>query len=297
MTTLHFASPPSSTPRLLRALVPARAGRPWPTLVAEQAPAQMDRARLAAYRRICGIGSTAALPATVPQVLAVPMHIAMLTDPTFPLPAMGVVHVSQRIEVLAPIADDAAIALRATLSEPRSAKRGTMFSLDTEGRVDGELVWRGSTAILSRTAHPDARPAPESADGEDDAAQSENRGDLGRHRSAMWSVPEDLGRRYTRIAGDFNPIHLWSWTARPFGFKRAIIHGMWTLGRALGELDDDVPSAPFALDIAFRRPIPMPSRVCFDARRTGDGVAYQVLDPRRGRVHAEGRVAPLPTAT
>lgn len=41
-----------------------------------------------------------------------------------------------------------------------------------------------------------------------------------------WSLASDLGRRYARVSGDINPIHLHALSARAFGFRRAIAHGM-----------------------------------------------------------------------
>ena len=74
-------------------------------------------------------------------------------------------------------------------------------------------------------------------------------------------LPEDLGRRYARVAGDYNPIHQRAWMARPFGFKRAIIHGMWTLGWAIHEPGSR--SEPAAMHVVgnFKRPIPMPGDI------------------------------------
>ena len=54
--------------------------------------------------------------------------------------------------------------------------------------------------------------------------------------TATWSLPEDLGRRFAKVAGDRNPIHMYWWTARLFGFRRPIIHGMWTLARCMAAL-------------------------------------------------------------
>ena len=51
-----------------------------------------------------------------------------------------------------------------------------------------------------------------------------------------WRLAPDLGRRYAAVSGDFNPIHLSPATSRLFGFRRPIIHGMWTHARALAGL-------------------------------------------------------------
>ena len=41
-------------------------------------------------------------------------------------------------------------------------------------------------------------------------------------RSTRWRLPADQGRRYAAVSGDYNPIHLYGWAARPFGFKQPI---------------------------------------------------------------------------
>lgn len=96
-------------------------------------------------------------------------------------------------------------------------------------------------------------------------------------RSVVWRVPEDTGRRYARLAGDFNPIHQHAVAARLFGFKHAIVHGMYTLARGAAECADDLPAAPFTLECTSKRPVFLPSTVVFEARRgADDAVSFQV---------------------
>jgi acyl dehydratase len=111
-------------------------------------------------------------------------------------------------------------------------------------------------------------------------------------RSVVWRVPEDTGRRYARIAGDFNPIHQHAVAARLFGFKRAIVHGMYTLARAAAECADDLPGAPFTLECAFKRPVFLPSTVLFEARRgSTEALSFQVRSGDTVCVH--GRASKL----
>jgi hypothetical protein len=56
----------------------------------------------------------------------------------------------------------------------------------------------------------------------------------------------DTGRLYARLSGDYNPIHLWPWSARLLGFKRPIIHGMHTVGRAVAEIEIENATARVA---------------------------------------------------
>ena len=71
-----------------------------------------------------------------------------------------------------------------------------------------------------------------------------------RHRLAL----------YCGASGDHNPIHLHAWSAKAFGFPRAIAHGMWAKARCLAALR--LPDA-FETSVQFKKPILLPSRVTF----------------------------------
>jgi acyl dehydratase len=106
---------------------------------------------------------------------------------------------------------------------------------------------------------------------------------------ATWRVDAGTGRRYARVSGDVNPIHLHPWTAKAFGFPRAIAHGMWTAARAIAALQGRLPAA-FTYDVAFGKPLLLPSTVELRTRPAGDGWAVEV----RGRkgAHVTARIAP-----
>lgn len=59
-------------------------------------------------------------------------------------------------------------------------------------------------------------------------------------------------------------MHLNSLAARAFGFPRALVRGTWTMARALAAIDARLPAAS-AVDVAFSRPLPLPSVANFFA--------------------------------
>jgi acyl dehydratase len=98
----------------------------------------------------------------------------------------------------------------------------------------------------------------------------------------------DLGRRYGSVSGDRNPIHMHALSARLFGFPQAIAHGMWTKARCLAALEARLPDA-YTVDVSFRRPILLPSRVTFSA----EGERFAVRSARNPEtIHLEGTVTP-----
>src|SRR5262249_54082255 len=105
--------------------------------------------------------------------------------------------------------------------------------------------------------------------------------------AAVWRLRGDLGRRYAAVSGDLNPIHLHALSARPLGFKSAIVHGMWTAARCLAALENRLPEA-FSFEVAFRRPIALPARVEF--LEDDGGRRFGVRDARDHTPHLDGHV-------
>jgi acyl dehydratase len=227
---------------LLRAALPGR-GDEMPHDVLERV-VQVDPERLADYAHVCGFALRNELPPTYPHVLAFPLQMALLAQA--PFSAVGVVHIANRIVQHRPLLLGEELALRVSVSALRPHRRGRQFDLLSEVRVGDELVWEDVSTNLKR------------GDG-DGSIPREPEFELP-PVTAHWRLPDDLGRRYAAVSGDHNPIHLHAWSAKAFGFERAIAHGMWTKARCLAALR--LPDA-FAADVRFKKPILLPGTVTF----------------------------------
>ena len=129
----------------------------------------------------------------------------------------------------------------------------------------------------------------ESGPTREDARAPDARSAEGLPATATWSLAGDLGRRYGAISGDMNPIHMHSVSARLFGFRSAIAHGMWTKARCLAALEPDVPDA-FSVQVAFRKPILLPAEVEFCSEREGEGTRFGVRDAATRTPHLDGEL-------
>lgn len=278
---LSFERPPAVWPWLARAVLSRRPsllapGETIPALEARLAPAVPDAAHLEAYRELCGFEPDERLPITYPHVLAGSIHLALLTSERFPLKVLGLVHLRSRIEARRAIGQLEPIDLRCRVDGHRETDRGQEFDLLTEARAGGQVAWTETSTLLAR--RPGSRPtrpppgplAPPGA------------------RAAEWILGADLGRRYARVSGDYNPIHLSGATARLFGFRRAIAHGMWTLARAAAELQPRVAGGATVLDVAFKLPVLLPGRVSFREWPEARGFGFALLDAAGERPHAVG---------
>ncbi|RZA32553.1 MAG: hypothetical protein EOP92_25455 [Lysobacteraceae bacterium] len=54
---------------------------------------------------------------------------------------------------------------------------------------------------------------------------------------AQWTLDAAAGRRYARLSGDWNPIHLTGGSARLMGMRAPIIHGMHTAASSCAALE------------------------------------------------------------
>jgi acyl dehydratase len=234
---------------------------------------RVDAERLAAYDRVCGFPLTDALPATYPHVLAFPLHLALMTDGSFPFPPVGLVHVANRIVQHRPVRLGETLSLRVHAGPLERHRAGRTFALVTEVRVADELVWEESSVNLHRGGG--SKDAPRDPEPPDVPAAAE------------WRLPGDLGRRYAGASGDRNPIHLHGVTAKLFGFPRAIAHGMWAKARCLAALGPELPDT-FAVEVRFRKPMLLPGKVTF-----GEDEQLRFAVRSDGKVHLDGSVTPV----
>jgi acyl dehydratase len=202
-----------------------------------------------------------------------------MTDGGFPYPAIGLVHIANRIVQHQRLDAREPLSLRVWATQPEPHPRGTQFSIRSQARSGDELVWEEVSTNLHRGREnpdvvvPSTPPSTES-----------------QHASATWRCPGDLGRRYGAVSGDLNPIHVHAPSARLFGFRSAIAHGMWTKARCLAALDRELPGA-FTVEVAFKRPILLPSTVEYVEARDGEMIRFGVRDAKRPTPHLDGLVS------
>jgi hypothetical protein len=247
-----------------------------------------DPEAVAAYDRVCGFPLRDQLPPTYPHVLAFPLHMAVMADGGFPFGAVGLVHLENRISQRRPIGvgEELSLAVRPTPLQPHA--KGRTFSLITEARAGGELVWESESTMLRRRSSGSGEAAGKSyGDRTPDSGAASPA--AGPEPSAEWKLGGDLGRRYAAVSGDRNPIHMHSLTAKPLGFPAAIAHGMWTKARCLAALEPRLSQA-FTAEVAFRRPILLPARVEFGSRTEGERTDFFVRDAEKHTPHLEGSV-------
>jgi acyl dehydratase len=277
----ELKAPPSLLSLYVKAAVtaPLHRGDRLPDSRYTLAPQSIDPDHLAAYQRVCGFRTTDVLPPTYLHVVAFPVTVALMTESAFPFPLIGLVHVANSITVVRPVRSDEQVAFDVRAADLRPHPAGRQLDLLVDATVDGQTVWAGRSTYLRRGGQPTERPkdAPDRTADAPDAPP------------ALVRVPDDIGRKYGAVSGDRNPIHLSGLSAKAFGFKSAIAHGMWLKARVLATLEGRLPDA-CTVDVRFKTPVFLPSTVAVTAARSDAGWSLDVRNARSGKPHLSGTV-------
>ncbi|WP_232676944.1 MaoC/PaaZ C-terminal domain-containing protein [Nocardioides sp. R-C-SC26] len=242
-------------------------------------PVTIQRDDVRAYAAVCGFPEKDTAPLPYPHMLAFGLQMAIMSDPGFPAPAIGTVHLENSITQHRPLAIGETVTVSARVGAPVAHPKGTVYEFVTEIHADGELVWEELSAYLRRGR------------GDDDASYGMVFPDA-EPSGTVWRLPGDLGRRYAAVSGDHNPIHLYPVTAKALGFPRQIAHGMWTMARCVAALENRLPDA-VRVDVAFKRPVLLPSAVAFGSTPVEGGFAFGLTKPGSGAPHLVGRTTAL----
>jgi acyl dehydratase len=242
----------------------------------------VERAHVTSYAGVCGFPAKDTVPVTYPHVLAFPLHMAILTDPSFPFPAVGSVHLANSITQHRPIDVGETLSVTARAEAVRPHPRGRSVDFVTTIESGGTTVWEATSTYLRRGGS---------------SAEADETSDAGGPSHVVpgrltWRLPGDLGRRYAAVSGDHNPIHLYGVTAKAFGFPRQIAHGMCSLALCVAALENRLPDA-VTVDAAFRKPLLLPGAVAFGQDRAGGGIDFALTSPKKGAPHLVGRTRPV----
>ena len=210
---------------------------------------KLDTRVMAAYAQVCAGTPEQGVPLLYPQMLTFPLAMAYFASSYCPWPAMGTVHLANRVQQHVPIKADDVLRVEMQTGQLLAHDKGQVFTLEFRVLKADQLVWEATQTLLRLGVQHPAGPAYASA--------------LNHHHplslQTSFKADSGIGRRYGRISSDLNPIHLSALSARIFGFKRAIAHGMWTQARALSALLPRQAIAQAQVHVEFKTPLFLPA--------------------------------------
>ena len=229
------------------------------------------------------------------QVLTLPMQLEMMVTKPFPFKPMGLVHLANEIKVNYLPEQNATLHLKTSFNGISWHRKGWVFGVLSEGFVNGTLAISATSYYLSRQTHSGAFKS-EPTDTQNIASAMSSLPALNLcaieapyEHTAELSFPLGVGRKYARVSGDYNPIHLSRWTAKIMGFKQAIAHGMYSkavclsavLKRDIEHRKSNLAAASMTFSTQFMQPIYLPARCKLAVQSAGDSIDFSLVSNRR----------------
>ncbi|MDJ0314712.1 MaoC/PaaZ C-terminal domain-containing protein [Arthrobacter sp. H35-D1] len=261
-----------------------------PSRAVEVRGVRADLAKVTEFSHLMGEAARDVLPSGYLHALVFPVAMSVMVQEDFPLPLLGMIHLRNQVEHLAPVMFTDELSVRAWARDLTGHRSGTQVQIVAEiHNADGtELLWRGASTYLAKGVFlPGLDKPTEAAIREDFIPPAP---------TAQWRLGVDTGRAYAAVSGDFNPIHLSVLSARALGLRRSIAHGMYAASRVLATVPQSKPEH-FSWDIAFDSPVFLPATVSLEVvdSRTDDGVwlssVFTAWNARAARRYFHGSVS------
>ena len=247
----------------------------------------LDLAKINQFKTICGYGSAPqtdkapAVPAPYVQTLFIGLLSRFISSGYFPINPMGLIQVGQSFELKRSINLDEVLDLSCSLLDMTQTQKGihTRFLLEARSSFKSkkEVVWQGISTYFTR-----AKAMPKTK-------RKEQQEETPLEVVETIQVPRNTGLKYAAVSGDYNPHHLYGWTAKFIGFKQPIAHGMWSLARAGASLEKrfDYPSA-LKIQGSLKLPIFMPATITLGVKAEGNQAHFELRDHKKGLPHLKG---------
>jgi hypothetical protein len=199
------------------------------------------------------------------QTLSLPLQLEMLVNKDFPFAPMGLVHVANQITVNQLPNQSDSLHLNTRFGNIYLHKKGWLFEVITsaspvlKNNLKNPLM-HATSFYLARMKHDNnlINNKPQAPDWLQTLDENQCNVPVVTHSMKFAS---DIGRKYASVSGDYNPIHLYALSAKLFGFKKAIAHGMFSKAIIVSRLAGEFAfyKGAFEIETLFKQPISLPS--------------------------------------
>jgi acyl dehydratase len=239
------------------------------------APARVDRGLYEGLRTSWEHQDYGVMLPVFPACATFMTHLKHLADPKFPFQAMGTVHIRTLIEQIRALRIDDVVTYKCWVEGHREVDRGVEFDMLTEAIVNNMVVSTTTMTMYRRGAN-------RKRDGVRPPTPVHN------HlmaRETSWQVDGSTARRYARLTGDINPIHVSTLTAKALGFKGMMLHGMWTFGRACAMHPVQMMADQIRITSEFKMPVFLPATLRYRWWEDAGKLEMRVLEKTGTKPH------------
>lgn len=238
----------------------------------------IDKKQFEAYCKMFGFnGST--VPSAYWYIRLFSLQNLLLAHPDAPFPMPGMVHLSCEIKQYDTIYPSDKLDATCQFGRLIQHDKGTAIEVIATLKRNDKVVWeeRNINLYLGKKGLGEAvEPSPSI-----DITEAE--------KSYPWSLGANLGIEYAKVSGDFNPIHLHTIGAKLLGFPKHLIHGWYSLSRAIAPIQSSL-KGPHELFVSFKKPLFLPGKVVSRTQTEGDTILFDVINEKEGYPHLKGYV-------
>ncbi|MDR9829050.1 MaoC/PaaZ C-terminal domain-containing protein [Vibrio sp. FNV 38] len=244
----HFSSMPNHRNQMIKSLLKNNKTREFGSGVECSIMvknARLDLSQLRAYNRYFGFSDNI-IPLPFWFVFSQPAQLALFNHTSFPTSVLGLVHLGLTIERINMGSLDADYHLGVDLIQTKSTTRGLLIKVKIVIQNEKETIAVIESDYLSPNKNTTKRRVEKKAD----------RFDCTDARMVEYNVAK--ARKYAKLSGDYNPIHLHSLLSRLFGFRQPILHGMYSVASLYAYCYKRNLGSDKQMRVKFKRPLLLP---------------------------------------
>jgi acyl dehydratase len=202
------------------------------------------------YKDFVGFTNGLGIPLSYFYLFAQRAQLSLMMDRRFTYPVPGLVHMANSMQIIGPIDVELPTDLRITATQDPIDQTGRLCIL-----FDVVIEQNGTPRISCTSRYLGKKGSKKYS------TKPAQQPQTNLEKIADWSLPGDTGRRYAALSGDYNPIHLWHWSARLFGLKEPIAHGMYSIAKAQSFIEKSLGDQVTSLEATFIKPASLPGQI------------------------------------
>jgi hypothetical protein len=241
--------------------------KPFPQIAARQDGVTVDKVHLAQFRSICGIETSDKLPVIFPFALIYPLLQRILAHRASPLSLFQVLNSRMQVLQYREIGSAETLDLYCEIAGHRIREKGLEMDIASVVKIAGVPVWENTQTFYYRGkfGKPDNNYEPPQYQSIPDAPEA-----------ARWFLPDGIGKSFSKLSGDGNPLHYRKRYARFFGFRRDFVQPLLILGSSLKYLYPAKNENAVALDVALKAPIYYESNIILKSEQDNDVQRFDI---------------------
>ncbi|MCO5234005.1 MAG: hypothetical protein LC105_11490 [Chitinophagales bacterium] len=239
----------------------------------------IDKKQYEGYCRMFGFDEST-VPSPYWYVRLFGLQSLLMAHPDAPFPLPGMVHLSCEIKQFNTIYPSDRLDATCQFGRLIQHDKGTAIEIITTLTRNDKIVWQQKNINLYLGKK-----------GIGEAAEEKPAIDITTPDNIYpWSLATHLGLEYAKVSGDFNPIHLHTLGAKLLGFPKHLIHGWYSLSRAVAPIQSATKGI-HELYVSFKKPLFLPGKVISRIQNVNDNTTFfDVINEKEAYPHLKGYI-------